>query len=155
MPELGKKTVIRLSHRLERAALAVWSGRACWRSLIDDQLEFRRLLHWKFARLFTFEEFIDVGSGLPKQGPLIDPIAYQTAGKDGIAILVDRRQFPPCRERNYLVRNAIENWIARNKQRIRALAPDRGKSRFDLVNGSGLDGDDIDAQGFGSILCGV
>ena len=49
---------------------------------IDDQLEFRRQLHWQLGRLCAFEDAINVASRVPELVDDINTIGYQAAVYD-------------------------------------------------------------------------
>ena len=67
---------------------------------IDDKVELGRRLHRKVSRLLALENAIDVACREPVLVVRIRPIGDESAGADKNAVVIDRRQFVPRRQRD-------------------------------------------------------
>ena len=67
---------------------------------VDHQLVLGRRLHRQVGRLLALEDAVDVAGRAPVLVDLISPIGDQAAGRDEGAIVVDRGQPVPGRQRD-------------------------------------------------------
>src|SRR5262245_57150036 len=78
---------------------------------VDDQLEFRRLLHWQVGGLLASENAAGVDAGQAVRSVEISTVAHEPAGDGELAKLVDCRDhmaqgeggelFAPAREQGF------------------------------------------------------
>src|SRR5262245_9948491 len=77
---------------------------------IDDELEFRRLLHCNVGGLGAFQDFIHKVSDSPPIVRRVRPVAHQAAGLNKLTRWVHRRQPVLCREVHHLALQSKNNW---------------------------------------------
>ena len=74
---------------------------------IDDQLELRRLLHWNFGGLGTFENFVHVGGGAAEQIGNAHAVAHESAVFDKFWRVVNCRE--PVLRRKLCNQSSLRN----------------------------------------------
>jgi hypothetical protein len=84
---------------------------------IDNQLEFRRLLHRQIGRFRAGENPADIGPDLAINPSEACSIADQPAGSGEFTPLIDRRNGIARRQRYELVAPAVEEWVVSDKER--------------------------------------
>ena len=88
---------------------------------VDDEFEFRRLLHREISWFLAFQNAPSINPALVEQIAAIGAIAHQAAGQDELSELEDRRQRVPRRQRREFFHSLVEEGTGVDQDRTNAL----------------------------------
>src|SRR6516162_609281 len=103
---------------------------------VDDEFEFRRLLHGEVGRLFAFENAADIDANLVERIVEAAAIAHQAAGEGELTVFERRGQRMAGRQRRDLFHAPEEEAARADQDRINALLRKICKGRFEIATSS-------------------
>ena len=114
---------------------------------VDDQINFRDLLHWEIGRLVAFDNAPGKDASLVVQIADAAAIAHQTPGQHELTECVDRGQRMAGRQRRELFRAPVVKVTgSANQDRINALLRKTCKGRVEIAIGSRISNNELQAQ---------
>src|SRR5262249_3842491 len=99
---------------------------------VDDQLDFRGLLHRQVARVVAGQDPFDVDAGRTVRIREAAAVAHQAAGRGELAILVDRRHRVAVRQLGEARASAVEERIVADRERAYAQPAQGCKHRIEI-----------------------
>jgi hypothetical protein len=105
---------------------------------VDDQFEFRNLLHRQISRLVAFQDAAGIEADLPVGFRIVSSIAQQTAGLGKFADGIDCGDPVARCQCHNLIAVICEHGVAAHQERINALADKRVEGLLEFARRTGL-----------------
>src|SRR6516162_7848472 len=113
---------------------------------VDDQINFRDLLHWEVGGLVAFENAPSIDASLVARIAVAAAIAHHTPGQGVLSVREDRGQPMVNRQRRELFRALAVQATLADQDRTNALLRKSCKGRFEIALGSGIHNNELQAQ---------
>src|SRR6266404_3739332 len=119
---------------------------------VDDQFELGRRLNGEIAGIGALQDSVDVGCGSAKDIDGIAAVGNQSTARSKYAQWIDCGQAVASRQRNDQITMAGGEGVRQDDQAAGRLGSEISDSALELAIVVGLDGDRLDAKGWGCIL---
>src|SRR5712691_5309812 len=104
---------------------------------VDDQLDFRDLLHWQLSRLIALENTTSQDASLAPGVAKVSSVGHQAASRCKLTILENRCNQVAQRKGGELFVPAVEKWIGAYHQRASSKS---SKNPVEVLFGAGVQG---------------